>query len=413
MSKISKIEALFISLGGQAPFVSFFIFGGYVSYLLGPSSAFAILIAGIIVLLNGLVLNELSKRFPYYGGYYVYSYYTLTSSISVTTFWTYLLFNTTYAMAYLFGTSYMLDRLVLHHQDFSFLLSLSIIILIYLAGRKPTAKYAIFAGSLELGIMFFLGIYLWSMANFEIQNPIKVSENFAQGILFATGIPTGFIVLASLAGEVEESRKVVGKMMLLVILIGTFLSAFDFYALSLLGIPLVEAIEIGLGILLLPIVIFTVINDGFLGVLAYILSTIGLLKAFRHYKIEILSDKSNIISLLIFVIFPSILYLYIKDSFSLFVYTSFLSLMSNFFINSIACAVSLRLGVSRFMKKRKWVYLVSLSLLSLFLNLAILIMNIESGPPNLVYIFLAWIIIGFFLSSILEIIKVVEKEYKE
>jgi len=70
--------------------------------------------------------------------------------------------------------------------------------------------------------------------------------------------------------------------MLLVISIGTILVAFDLYALSILDIPMMNAISLGLSFLLLPIIVFTAINDGILGVLAYILSTIGLFKSMKY-----------------------------------------------------------------------------------------------------------------------------------
>jgi len=162
-----------------------------VSSLLGPSSALATLIAGLIVFVNGLVVNELSKRFPYHGSYYVFTYFTLAPSLSFTTFWTYLLFNVTYAMAYLFGTTYMLSTFIFKNDFISFIFSLILIMLIYLLGKKPTAKYAIIAGSLELAIMVFLGFYFLELRNFQMRNIFEIRDGFGQGILFAAAIPTG------------------------------------------------------------------------------------------------------------------------------------------------------------------------------------------------------------------------------
>jgi len=413
MSKFKRTDAFFIALGGQAPFVSFFIFGGYVSSLLGPSSALATLIAGLIVFVNGLIVNELSKRFPYYGSYYVFSYFTLAPSLSFTTFWTYLLFNIAYAMAYLFGTTYMLSTFIFKNDFISFVISLIAIMSIYLLGKKPTAKYAIIAGSLELAIMFFLGLYFLFLANFQMGNIFEIRGDFAQGILFAAAIPTGYIVLSSIAEEVEESRKMIGRMMLLIIVIGTLLVAFDLYALSVLNIPIMNAISIGLSFLLFPVIIFTAINDGFLGVLAYMLSTIGLFKSMRYGLKDIFKRKTEFFSFFLYLLLPITVFYFVNDAYSIFEAVTYISMLANFFLNAMAAAALLRVAITRFIKRRSWIYQMLISIFALISNTIIVILNIQSGTPIFVYIFLAWIIIGFFISSIIETVKKIQEEIKE
>ena len=322
------------------------------SSLLGPSSALATLIAGLIVFVNGLVVNELSKRFPYHGSYYVFTYFTLAPSLSFTTFWTYLLFNITYAMAYLFGTTYMLSTFIFKNDFISFIFSLILIMLIYFIGKKPTAKYAIIAGSLELAIMVFLGFYFLELRNFQMRNIFEIRDGFGQAILFAAAIPTGYIVLSSIAEDVEESRKIVGRMMLLVISIGTILVAFDLYALSILDIPMMNAISLGLSFLLLPIIIFTAINDGILGVLAYILSTIGLFKSMKYGLGDIFRRRTEHVSFFLYLLLPITVFFLVNDVYSIFEAVTYISMVTNFFLNAIAAAALLRVAITRFIKEK-------------------------------------------------------------
>ena len=383
------------------------------SSLLGPSSALATLIAGLIVFVNGLVVNELSKRFPYHGSYYVFTYFTLAPSLSFTTFWTYLLFNVTYAMAYLFGTTYMLSTFIFKNDFISFIFSLILIMLIYLLGKKPTAKYAIIAGSLELAIMVFLGFYFLELRNFQMRNIFEIRDGFGQGILFAAAIPTGYIVLSSIAEDVEESRKIVGRMMLLVISIGTILVAFDLYALSILDIPMMNAISLGLSFLLLPIIIFTAINDGILGVLAYILSTIGLFKSMKYGLGDIFRRRTEHVSFFLYLLLPITVFFLVNDVYSIFEAVTYISMVTNFFLNAIAAAALLRVAITRFIKRRSWIYQLLISIFALASNTIIIILNIQSGIPIFVYIFLSWIIIGFFVSLIIETVKKIKEEMKE
>jgi len=384
-----------------------------VSSLLGPSSALATLIAGLIVFVNGLVVNELSKRFPYHGSYYVFTYFTLAPSLSFTTFWTYLLFNVTYAMAYLFGTTYMLSTFIFKNDFISFIFSLILIMLIYLLGKKPTAKYAIIAGSLELAIMVFLGFYFLELRNFQMRNIFEIRDGFGQGILFAAAIPTGYIVLSSIAEDVEESRKIVGRMMLLVISIGTILVAFDLYALSILDIPMMNAISLGLSFLLLPIIVFTAINDGILGVLAYILSTIGLFKSMKYGLGDIFRRRTEHVSFFLYLLLPITVFFLVNDVYSIFEAVTYISMVTNFFLNAIAAAALLRVAITRFIKRRSWIYQLLISIFALASNTIIIILNIQSGIPIFVYIFLSWIIIGFFVSLIIETVKKIKEEMKE
>jgi len=201
--------------------------------------------------------------------------------------------------------------------------------------------------------------------------------------------------------------------MLLVISIGTILVAFDLYALSILDIPMMNAISLGLSFLLLPIIIFTAINDGILGVLAYILSTIGLFKSMKYGLGDIFRRRTEHVSFFLYLLLPITVFFLVNDVYSIFEAVTYISMVTNFFLNAIAAAALLRVAITRFIKRRSWIYQLLISIFALASNTIIIILNIQSGIPIFVYIFLSWIIIGFFVSSIIETVKKIKEEMKE
>lgn len=202
-------------------------------------------------------------------------------------------------------------------------------------------------------------------------------------------------------------------MMLLVISIGTILVAFDLYALSILDIPMMNAISLGLSFLLLPIIVFTAINDGILGVLAYILSTIGLFKSMKYGLGDIFRRRTEHVSFFLYLLLPITVFFLVNDVYSIFEAVTYISMVTNFFLNAIAAAALLRVAITRFIKRRSWIYQLLISIFALASNTIIIILNIQSGIPIFVYIFLSWIIIGFFVSSIIETVKKIKEEMKE
>jgi amino acid transporter len=392
-SKYSALDAFFISLGGQAPFVSFFTYGGYVISLLGASSGFAVLVATAIVLINGLVLYSLSRRFPYSGGYYIYSHYVLTSSLSFQTAWSYLFFNLTYGVAYLVGTAYMLSQYVVRDDLSALAIAVTAALFIYFLGAKPTARYAIFAGSLEYGIMTFIGFYLLHLSHYSLY------------------IPTGFMTLASIAGDVENASKVVGKIMVMVILIGGTLASFDLYSLYASGLTLTQALRASLGLSVYPVVIFTAVNDGILGGLAYMQSTSSLLRtmsstgtapAFMSKAMGRFS-ASDLVAAILFAALAFALLLAFRSAYGAFVATGFLGTVSNLFINVAAGGSLLRISLRRRSKGRRYIGEAILAVTAMVSSLMVLVVSIAQGAPILAYTFFTWIIVGFVVSEILEI----------
>ena len=71
--QLSFSDVFFLSFGGQSPLLSLLTYGAVALSLGGYFAPVIILIGTAVVLVNGLVVNRLSKRFTSLGGYYTYA----------------------------------------------------------------------------------------------------------------------------------------------------------------------------------------------------------------------------------------------------------------------------------------------------------------------------------------------------
>ena len=115
----------------------------------------------------------------------------------------------------------------------------------------------------------------------------------------------------------------------------------------------------------------------------------------------------------LYLLLPITVFFLVNDVYSIFETVTYISMVTNFFLNAIAAAALLRVAITRFIKRRSWIYQLLISIFALASNTIIIILNIQSGIPIFVYIFLSWIIIGFFVSSIIETVKKIKEEMKE
>lgn len=113
----------------------------------------AIIIGTIVAFINGFVVARLSKRVTEAGGYYKYATKYLGGKSTGGFFigWNYLFYAILYGAAYVVGASY-LAQWILGGIPWQISLPISLIIMTILAylGIRISAKYAIFAGSLEM-----------------------------------------------------------------------------------------------------------------------------------------------------------------------------------------------------------------------------------------------------------------------
>ncbi|MDP8003555.1 MAG: APC family permease, partial [Caldisphaera sp.] len=286
--ELSFIDLLFLSLGGQAPFLSLLTYATSVIIYSLLFSPIVVLLGTLIVLLNGLVVFKLSRKYEETGGYYIYAMYSLTRRLGLETGWMYIFYSSFYGTAYLVGSSF-----VLHYVfGFSPILALFVSIIpasvFLLMGLRPSAKYAEISGVVEILIIvavFFVGIYL---AHFRFYNPLQRVPSISDislAILFAIGIPTGYGSITPLSGETINTKDV-GKAILYVIIIGGFVASLGVYGLIDMGlytnqlsiifkssIPILDIMKSNLGIYSIIIMIYAAISDGILASLSFMLGT--------------------------------------------------------------------------------------------------------------------------------------------
>ena len=109
---IGILDLIFISLGGQSPFLSVLTYGVEAYLLAGTGASLAIILGTILVLVNGMSVYILSRKFTKTGGYYTYAYYSLTKRLGFETGWLYLLYSSMYGSAYVLGASYILSTII-------------------------------------------------------------------------------------------------------------------------------------------------------------------------------------------------------------------------------------------------------------------------------------------------------------
>ncbi|TRM72990.1 amino acid permease, partial [Sulfolobus sp. A20-N-F8] len=105
---LSFLDIVFLSMGGQSPFLSILTYGLAAFLYAGLFGPIAIILGTLLVLINGLVVYELSKRFTKEGGYYTYAFYSLTKRLGFETGWLYVFYSLTYGVAYILGATYVI-----------------------------------------------------------------------------------------------------------------------------------------------------------------------------------------------------------------------------------------------------------------------------------------------------------------
>ncbi|MCL4444660.1 MAG: amino acid permease, partial [Candidatus Thermoplasmatota archaeon] len=71
-------DVFFLSFGGMSPLLSLLTYGAVALEYGGPLAPLIMIIGMLLVLVNGLVVMQLSKRFRTTGGYYTYAFQALT-----------------------------------------------------------------------------------------------------------------------------------------------------------------------------------------------------------------------------------------------------------------------------------------------------------------------------------------------
>jgi len=243
---LSFREVFFASLGGQSPFLSITTYGTATILYAGLLAPLAALIGTLIVLVNGLVVYKLSQRITKTGGYYTYANHLISHRVGIVTGFVYLFYSILYGSAYAIGAAGI--TWFLFHINFTYTLTVLLVVQAVLAilGIKPSARYAVLAGSLELGILVAIGAILLYLSHFNLNliNGQGVSlTQLGYAALFAAAIPTGYGTITPLSGETRMASKTIPRAIVAVILAGGLLAAFDLLAFNSAGLALFGSIS--------------------------------------------------------------------------------------------------------------------------------------------------------------------------
>lgn len=419
---IGILDLIFLSLGGQSPFLSVLTYGLYAFLLVGTGASLAIILGTILVLVNGLSVYVLSRKFTKTGGYYTYAYYTLTKRLGFETGWLYLLYSSMYGAAYVLGASYILSTIIPVPSVVIASVILTISSVFAILGIKPTAKYAIVASLIEISMMAALAVLFMASTHFYLYNPIPSNLNLstlALAILFGSSIPTGYGSITPLSGEVKNPEKSVPRAIVTVILLGGLLAAFDVYGITdhviyfhLVAnqLNLVQLIEDRFGLITLVFVLFAAANDGILATLTYMMATSRTIFAMSRggFLPELLgkleSGRGPINAVLVTVAtFVAIvlggILLTGFNAFLAFTIAGLVSLLANIFVHLASDFSLFRISITKVNKRVNWLVL---SLGGILFSSYELFQSIKTSSPIIVYFFMGTIILGFLAAEIIE-----------
>ncbi|OWP55941.1 MAG: amino acid permease [Thermoplasmatales archaeon B_DKE] len=441
---LSFRDVFFLSFGGMSPLLSLLTYGAVALAYGGLLSPLIMIIGTLLVLVNGLVVMQLSKRFKTSGGYYTYAFQVLSERVGFSTGWVYLFYSLLFGLAYVVGAVYVVT-LVFGFSTYITLLAIVLPASFFLIiGIKPSAKYAIYTGIAEIGLILvivYISFYLTGGVTY-VPNPIShhISAGaLALGILFAMGIPTGYGAIAPISGEIKNPEKVVGRSAISVILAGGLLASLFIYSIS--NLLFQKGIENILGQSGLPIlsilsghfsyfsryVIFAVsiaaINDGILAILSFgsaasrTIFRMGYDRTFPSVfagKMRGQPINANVTVSILIILIPFIM-LHFLPAYSTFIILGTIASLAGLFIHVMAGASLLRVGIRRgrrlVLRGKKGLFQFMVGYKEVFLaGTAAIITSVElvysAFSTLIIYstLFLVWIVAGYVIMDIRDIV---------
>jgi amino acid transporter/CBS domain-containing protein len=445
--QLSFSDVFFLSFGGQSPLLSLLTYGAVALSLGGYFAPIIILIGTVVVLVNGLVVNRLSKRFTSFGGYYTYAMHLLSERFGFQTGWMYLYFSILFGSAYVVGAVYVINY-VFGVSPVLVALAITIPAFVFLLfGIKPSAKYAVFAGVIEIIVLvaFFLFSVYFSHGTFYSPISYHGGSNLSLGqlalaVVFAMGIPLGYSAIAPISGEIMDAKKVVGKTMISVILIGGALAALFVYGLANLlvshgvniytassgnGLVVINFVNMffgSFGKYFVVILAVAAINDGVLAVLSlsaaasrtiFKMSLDQAIPSFFSKQRNEQPILANLSAGLASLLIPTLLLIPFQPSIA-FIALGTTSIFGELFIHLSANFSLLRVSVRRVKKKLIGGFSslrpmlspfgeITLALTAVIITSFVLVFSMLSAALLYVSFFLAWIVVGYLLSDVKEI----------
>jgi amino acid transporter len=446
--QLSFRDVFFLSFGGQSPLLSILTFGAVALSLAGYLGPIAVLLATLVVLTNGLVAHRLSKRFTSSGGYFTYAIHSLSQHAGLQTGWMYLFYSILFGSAYVTGTAYVLNYVFGFSPPLVALAITGPAFFFLILGIRPSAKYALLAGTIEIAVMagfFLLSTYLAGFSFYSPISPASIANvpigSLALAILFAVGIPTGFCSIIPISGEIVNAEKVVGRVAVTAIVVGGVLAALFVYGLTdllvskgvdiysassgngLVVIDLVNKYFGGFGRGFTYILAIGTINDGVLAALSLAAATSrtvfkmglegalpGLFSTQRAGKPVFANLAAGLgivlISTLILIPFQP------TDAFTI---LGTLSLFGVLFIYLTANLSLMRVSIRR-VRRKLFGGMTSLRMIphhygelvlavsATVMTALVLVFSMLSSALTYVTIFLAWIVIGYILIDVKDIV---------
>ena len=441
---LSLRDVFFLSFGGMSPLLSLLTYGAVALSYGGLLSPLIMIIGTLLVLINGLVVMQLSRRFRTSGGYYTYAFQVLSERVGFSTGWVYLFYSLLFGLAYVIGAVYVVSAIF----GFPVYLTLFVIVLpasfFLIVGIKPSAKYAIYTGIIEIGIILLIIVLSFYLTGGSAYIPSPSTMHitggaFALGILFAMGIPTGYGAIAPISGEVKNAEKVVGRSAISVILTGGLLATFFIYAISNLlfqknitipfgssGLPVLSILSAHFSVYsryIIYAVSIAAINDGILAILSFgsaasrTIFRMGFDRTFPAFFARKLKEQpinANLTASVVIIVIPSIMLAFLP-AYATFIILGTIASLAGLFIHIMAGASLMRIGIRR---GRRLILRGTKGLLhfmvdykeAILAGAAALITSVElvySAYSTLIIystFFLVWIVAGYIIMDIRDIV---------
>ncbi|MGC8515600.1 MAG: APC family permease, partial [Thermoplasmata archaeon] len=436
-------DVFFLSFGGMSPLLSLLTYGAVALEYGGALAPLIMIIGMLLVLINGLVVMQLSKRFRTSGGYYTYAFQALTERVGLSTGWMYLFYSSLYAMAYVVGAVFVVNTIFGISSYLIFFVIIIPAITFLILGVRPSSKYAVYTGIVEIlviVVIFAFSIFL-SGGSAYIPNPITMhisSGYLALGILFAMSIPTGYGSIAPISGEIKDPEKTVGRAAVSVIMVGGALATIFLYGIYNLllhlgisipaagGLPILGILENHFSVYsyyIIIVVAIASINDGILALLSFgsaasrTIFRMGVDRSFPSFFAKKIRDQpiaGNItISLVLFII-PLIMITRLPNE-TAFIILGTIASLGGLFIHIIADFSLIRIGLRRgkrmLLRGAKGLWSRTKDYKEVILAIvASIITSVEliyaAYSTVLVYstLFLIWIVLGYIIVDIKDIV---------
>lgn len=423
-------EVFFLSIGGQAPFLTTLTYTTVVIVLTKEFAPIVILVGTVLVLLNGLVVSYLARRFTSTGGYFNYAFYGLSKRLGLETGMVYTYYSTLYGSAYIAGSTFLINFLLHINIWVAYLFSIVPASFFLIIGIKPSSRYAIFAALAEIAIFVIIIIISLFHANFKFYNPVQYYTKLniplsvvMLGLLYSIGIPTGYGSITPVSGEVRKAERNIGKAAISVIIVGgTLMSVVTYGLLNALywngqisditesHVPIIVEIIKLVGPAGFYLILFTVVSDGILASLAFMLASTRNIyamsirnlipKIFSHLRFSNPIMASLLTIFLYFITtFPVIFKI---GPFPAFLTLGALAGMGNLFIHISANFSLIKINIDSMIRK---INEIAVGSTAQILSLLVLVYSLFSTKPIIAYVFLGFLVLVFIYTEMISMTK--------